>query len=290
MHPAPSVILFTVLSGLGFGFLVFLGLGVPAPTGWTAFGLWGIGYGLAAGGLVASTFHLGNPQRAWRAFTQWRSSWLSREAWAAVATLILLAPPALGAWRDLPVPAWIGVAGSAAALGTVLCTAMIYAQLRTVPRWNHWTTPATFAAFALAGGTILAGTGWVASALCLLLGALLVTGYVTGDTRFAERGSTLGTATGLGVIGTPSVFELPHTGDNYLLREMIHVVARKHARKLRVIAVLCAAILPAALSLAGTHPALVALTVAVHLAGAFVARWLFFAEAEHVVGLYYGKR
>jgi DMSO reductase anchor subunit len=89
MHPAPSVILFSVLSGAGFGLLAYLGLGVVTPAGWVAFWWWGLGYGLAVIGLLASTFHLGNPQRAWRAFTQWRSSWLSREAWASVATLLL---------------------------------------------------------------------------------------------------------------------------------------------------------------------------------------------------------
>ena len=77
MHPAPSVIIFTVFSGLGFGMLVFLGLGFPAVTGWVAFFLYAIAYAAAVGGLMASTFHLGNPQRALRAFTQWRTSWLS---------------------------------------------------------------------------------------------------------------------------------------------------------------------------------------------------------------------
>ena len=87
MHPAPSVIVFTVLSGLGFGCLGLLALGLIAATGWTAFWLWGLGYGLAVAGLVASTFHLGHPERALLAFTQWRTSWLSREAVCAVATL-----------------------------------------------------------------------------------------------------------------------------------------------------------------------------------------------------------
>ncbi|RYI25389.1 MAG: dibenzothiophene desulfurase, partial [Acetobacteraceae bacterium] len=57
MHPAPSVILFSTLSGLGFGFLAFLGWGALSPSGWAAFFLWGLGYGLAVGGLMASTFH-----------------------------------------------------------------------------------------------------------------------------------------------------------------------------------------------------------------------------------------
>ena len=32
------------------------------------------------------------------------------------------------------------------------------------------------------------------------------------------------------------------------------------------------------------------LAILAHLAGIAASRWLFFAEAEHVVGLYYGKR
>jgi len=87
MHPAPSVIIFTTLSGLGFGLLVWLGLGFPFVTGWVAFAFFAIAYALAVGGLMASTFHLGHPERAMKAFTQWRTSWLSREAWVSVAAI-----------------------------------------------------------------------------------------------------------------------------------------------------------------------------------------------------------
>lgn len=81
MHPAPpSVIIFTTLSGLGFGLFAFLGLGLPDVSGWVAFVFFAVAYALScAGGLVASTFHLGNPKNAIYAFSQWRSSWLSRE-------------------------------------------------------------------------------------------------------------------------------------------------------------------------------------------------------------------
>jgi len=100
----------------------------------------------------------------------------------------------------------------------------------------------------------------------------------------------MGSATGLGAIGDVSVFELPHTGGNYLLREMIFVVGRKHADRLRIIAMTASVLLPA-ICLAWV-PGMLGLPLAVltHLIGAFAARWLFFAEAEHVVGLYYGRR
>ena len=91
MHPAPSVILFTTFSGLGFGLLVFLGLGLPAVSGFMAFVFFALAYLMAVGGLISSTFHLGHPERALKAFTQWRTSWLSREAWCAVVALVLMA-------------------------------------------------------------------------------------------------------------------------------------------------------------------------------------------------------
>jgi len=291
MRPAASVILFTVLSGFGFGYLAALGLGVVTPTGGAAFGLWGLGYALAVGGLLASTLHLGQPRRALLAFSQWRSSWLSREAWAAVASLLVLAPMALSDGLGLGWPRAIGGLGAGLALATLGCTAMIYAQLRTVPRWHHWLTPALFAGFATTGAAILAQTGALAMGLCLGLSLLLGLGFRLGDRQFAASGATLASATGLGRIGTPAVFEQPHAGGNYLTVEMIHVVGRRHAHKLRAIAVTGSGLIPALvlLTLPAGWPATV-LALTLHLVGALAARWLFFAEAEHVVGLYYGQR
>ena len=71
MHPAPSVIAFTSLSGLGFGLLAFLGLGVIDASANVMFAYFALGFALAVGGLLASTLHLGNPQRAWRAPRRW---------------------------------------------------------------------------------------------------------------------------------------------------------------------------------------------------------------------------
>lgn len=286
MHPAPSIIVFTVFSGFGFGLLAFLGIGWPAPHGWTAFVWWGLGYGCAAGGLAASTAHLGNPRRAWRAFSQWRSSWLSREGIAAVLTLVLLAPVALSDWLGLGwsrVPGVLGAVGALAVIGT---TSMIYAQMRAIPRWHHWITPALFYGFALTGGAMAAGHGGLGAVLGLGLAGVLIVAFRLGDGQFARAGQTIGSATGLDRIGEAAVFELPHTGGNYLLREMIFVVGRKHAAKLRLIAV-GAVVVAAVVALL---PYGVAVACLLHLAGAAVARWLFFAEAEHVVGLYYGRR
>ena len=291
MHPAPSVIIFTVFSGLGFGFLTYLGLGILTPTGATAFLIFALAYALAVGGLLAATFHLGNPKNGLKAFSQWRTSWLSREAWSSVACLTVLGFYALGAvFFDTHIRI-LGILGAVLALVTVYFTSMIYAQLKTVPRWNHWMTSVVFGLFSLGGGALLSQQGGLAAGLLIALGVAMAFGWVSGDQQFAKHGSTMETATGLGKIGRVRLFESPHTGGNYLLHEMVYVVGRKHAVKLRVIAILCAVVLP--LLLLWVWPAntvVIIIAALVHILGALVARWLFFAEAEHVVGLYYGKR
>ncbi|RGP37248.1 dimethyl sulfoxide reductase anchor subunit family protein [Pseudotabrizicola alkalilacus] len=289
MNPAPSVIIFTVFSGMGFGYLALLAT-VHDYSGIAAFWHWFVGYALATIGLAASAFHLGNPSRAWRAFTQWRSSWLSREAWGAVLALLALAPVALSDWLHLGLPRGFGWPGAVLAVATVAASGMIYASIRAVPRWHHWTVPVLFVAFACAGGSLLAGLRGPSLVALLVLGGLMVLYWRVGDGAFSRAGSTMGTATGLGTLGGVSVFEPAHTADNYLLREMIYAVGRRHAAKLRVLALLLAVVLPllAMLLLPGRYGPYVA--VPLHLLGALAQRWLFFAEAEHVVGLYYGKR
>ncbi|NOE20539.1 dimethyl sulfoxide reductase anchor subunit [Ruegeria atlantica] len=290
MHPAPSVILFTTLSGLGFGLLFFLGLGFPAVSGWVAFVFFAIAYGLAVGGLLASTFHLGHPERALKAFTQWKTSWLSREGWCAVLALVIMGLYAIGVvfldqrWGFL---GWIGAGLS---LATVFTTSMIYTQLKTIPRWNMNLTPAMFLSFSLAGGALLAGQTSAALPLLLIAALVQILYWRKGDQAFASSGTDLGTATGLGARGSVRAFEPPHTGTNYLLREFVHLVGRKHAEKLRLISFVLAFVLPVLLLLLPFNHVFALLAVASHLAGVATSRWLFFAQAEHVVGLYYGKR
>ncbi len=290
MHPAPSVILFTTFSGLGFGQLAWLGLGYPAVTGPTAFVFFTIAYACVVGGLMASAFHLGRPERALKAFTQWRTSWLSREAVMSVAALLVMGVYAIGRIFFATALPWVGALGAVLCLLTVFTTSMIYTQLKTVPRWHTPLTPVMFLAMAVAGGALLAGQITAAVILLLLAGGALVATWVHGDSAFARSDTTLETATGLGTIGTPRAFEPPHTGTNYLLREFVFVVGRKHGMKLRVIAFVLAIALPVILLLVPFSHWLALVAVISHVAGVLVARWLFFAQAEHVVGLYYGKR
>ena len=292
MHPAPSVILFSTLSGLGFGMLAWLGIGMPEVTGKTAFFFYFVAYALSVGGLLASTFHLGNPQRALRAFTQWKTSWLSREAWASVIALTVMGLYAIGQIFFETRIAPLGWLGAIMSMLTVFTTSRIYAQLKTVPRWNHPTTSVLFLLYSIAGGALFfTGYTGLATILLLITAAVQLLSWHFADLRFAARGSTIETATGLGFMGKVRQFEPPHTGTNYLLHEMVYVVGRKHAKTLRIIAVLAAFILPALLlSFVTAGIILLVLAIILHMVGLFASRWLFFAEAEHVVGLYYDKR
>jgi DMSO reductase anchor subunit len=285
MHPAPSIIVFTTLSGLGFGLIAWLGLTVAGTPLHAVLAL-----ALVSAGLLASLLHLGQPRRFLKAFKEWRSSWLSREAILAVATLGLFTL-FTALWLAGLRTRLLGVPAAALALATVVATAMIYAQMRSVPRWRSPTTPLLFLLFALAGGALLAGAPEPAAWLLGGLGLAQIAAWLHGDRRFAGAGSTLATATGLGALGRLRLLMPPHTGRNYLLREMVHVVGRRHALKLRGIGLALAVALPlAVLALAPPAPLPLALAALAHVAGALVLRWLFFAEAEHVVGLYYGRR
>src|SRR5438552_14574361 len=139
MHPSLSIVFFTTASGAGFALLMLLGLAVPLgllpASVWFGFVALAIAIVLAVAGLVSSVFHLGRPERAWRAFSQWRSSWLSREGVASAATYI----PALLLWIAWLTPGaseqLIKIAGIATvlmALITVCCTAKIYSTLITI--------------------------------------------------------------------------------------------------------------------------------------------------------------
>ncbi|MCY4152883.1 MAG: dimethyl sulfoxide reductase anchor subunit [Aestuariivita sp.] len=289
MHPAPSIILFTVLSGMGFGLLFFLGLGFGS-TGSIALVFFVLAFLLSTGGLLASTFHLGHPERALKAFSQWRTSWLSREGCCAVFALVVMTILAAGRVFSAAHWSWIGWLGSTFCVATVLTTSMIYAQLRTVPRWNSALTPSLFLAYAASGGALLVGELDWARLLLAITAGIQLAWWLRGDRALHHSGTSLKTATGLGAIGNPRSLESPHTEANYLTREMAFVIARHHAKLLRLVAAILAFALPLILlSLPHSH-LIAAFAVLLHTLGALVSRWLFFAEAEHVVSFYYGVR
>ncbi len=163
MHPTFSIVLFTTAAGAGFGLLFLLGLGVPLgllPPD-PLFGLAGLGtaFVFAVGGLASSVFHLGRPERAWRAFSQWRSSWLSREGVLSVATAIAATIFGVGWVFFGVVSGFVGLCGAVAAAlaaGTIYCTGMIYASLKPIHQWrNRWTVPNYFALALMEGFLLL---------------------------------------------------------------------------------------------------------------------------------------
>jgi DMSO reductase anchor subunit len=309
MHPAYSVILFTIASGAGYGLLVWLALArlfafLPAQPsfGVAAFGL---AFLLITAGLLSSTAHLGRPERAWRAFSQWRTSWLSREGVLALVTYVpagLLALDWTAAQANHPGVSLVALLTAITALMTLLSTGMIYASLRTIRQWHQPLTAPIYIALGLASGAVLLNllvrafnfpavwVTWLALG-SLAVAALLKWAYwrtIDGELRTY----TAEAATGLGPLGKVRPLEPPHTEPNYIMREMGYRIARKHAKRLRravgiflfalPIAGCCLAFLPT-FGLLGSAVAGLALAT-----GLFIERWLFFAEAEHIVMLYYG--
>lgn len=310
MHPAYSVIMFSTLSGAGYGLLALAALAGAShgPASSFAFGalVMTMGLGLVTIGLLASMFHLGHPERAWRAISQWRSSWLSREGVMALVTYV---PAMVFGWLWLDPaspPLAIRIAGLMLALMcalTVVCTAMIYAALPTIRQWRQplvlpvylVMAVATGAALLLAiatpygrGAAVLAGI-----AVLALLAAVALKLWYWYAIDNQPRDLTIGMATGLPE--PVRQWEQAHTARNFVMQEMGYHVGRRHARRLRRIVVVllgCAAILalPALILGGGIGAAVAAVLSAVAtLAGTLIERWLFFAEAEHVSSLYYGS-
>lgn len=306
MHPAYSVIVFTTVSGLGYGLAAMLGLGVLDPSQMATKLAHFSALALISAGLLSSTLHLGNPQRAWRAFSQWRSSWLSREG---VLSIVTFAPLCAGAWlaifegRHVP---WIGVAGAILAAATVYCTSMIYASLKSVQAWHTPLTSACYLLFALAGGLLLvtlfaAFSGsqtvlMIVATVIALAAAWIVKAMWRVRLAAMAPLSTPESATGLGSIGRVRLLERPHMTENYLTSEMGYRIARKHAAKLARLAIVVGGVVPALLLVVSAIPplapdwslALIVLAVLSHIVGMLAERWLFFAEARHAVMNYYG--
>ncbi len=311
MHPALSIVFFTTASGAGFALLALLGLGAPLgllpPSASFGFAALAVAALLAAGGLASSVLHLGRPERAWRAFSQWRSSWLSREGVFSVLTFLPAAIFGIGWVFFGATGGFIGLCGIAAAAlaaATVYCTGMIYASLKPIHQWhNRWVVPNYFALGLMSGFLVLDFLVrlWAPSPLGVALLTLIVVliAWWTKEQywRFIDTTSarsTVSTATLLGGRGKVRMLEPPHTEENYLLKEMGFRIARKHQGRLRRVARLAGFAVPALLSLLallfggliGGIAAGLALTIAA--LGVVVERWLFFAEAKHTVTLYYG--
>jgi DMSO reductase anchor subunit len=309
MHPALSIIVFTVSSGAGYGLLALTGVFATArllpEDRWFGLAAVALALGAIALGLVASTRHLGHPERAWRAFSQWRSSWLSREGVAAVATFVPAGLFGLALAADVrgSIVAGLGLASAVLAMVTVGCTAMIYGSLRPIRQWHHPLVLPGYLALSLMTGalwfaalsTLWANEAHLATVIALVAIAIAALAKLAYWSSLASGvpSATVESATGLGGKGPVRLFEAPHTEENYLLKEMGFSIARKHATRLRRIALGAGFALPFVLTVVALFSSRLAAPAAVVAAligtgGVLVERWLFFAEAKHTVTLYYG--
>jgi DMSO reductase anchor subunit len=276
------------------------------PTGrWLGLAGFALAFVLVTGGLLASTVHLGRPERAWRAFSQWRTSWLSREGVMAVATYVPAGLLAIG-WVSLEtVQGFFGLIALltvVCALLTLFTTGMIYASLQTIRQWHQPLTAPIYIALGLASGAVLLdlllalfgrvgrGSAWLAIGCLIVAAALKWLYWLAIDGEAREH--TIEAATGLGHLGKVRALEPPHTQPNFIMREMGYRVARKHAQRLRKLALLFAFAAPIAMLLLSQMPRFAILgallTTLSTAIGLLIERWLFFAEAEHVSMLYYG--
>lgn len=310
MHPAFSVLFFTVTSGMGFGLLFCLILAYHsgaypfALESLKAGSLWSrlaqpYVYDLAIAaiictlGLVSSSFHLANPKNAWRSFTRFRSSWLSREAVFAVLIYPVLSMYVLMLCYGFSLTAQVlALCLIILLVALVYCTAMIYASLKTIPQWhNRWVTPG-FLLYSLVSGLIAytaivpaapLSAWWYVPVLLSGLALKLVYYRSLGQPEI----SNINTATGFGRASQASItlFDTGHSSRNFAQREFMYTVGPKTVGLARKTGLLAAFILPAALLLAGW--AWVALVT--HYVGMLLERWLFFVEAKHVIRHYYAS-
>jgi DMSO reductase anchor subunit len=300
MNPAFSVIFLTTLIGAGQG--LFLALYAAQLAGAGEPGLFAAGaaisLGLCALGLLASFFHLGHPERAWRAAAMWRSSWLSREVIALPLFMAGLFTWGLAHALGWPGTAWLGALAALLCAALFVCTAMIYASIRFLQEWASPLTLLNYTLLGCASGTTLA-TALVASMLpqqaahfagaALLLtvaGLASRAASLRRNARLKPR-STLQTAIGIkhpGIVQRAQGF----MGGSFNTREFFHGRTTQFLRSVRWFFLGAAFVLPAVLLASSSGSAMVlAGTFGLQFLGLLAERWFFFAQANHPQNLYY---
>jgi sulfite dehydrogenase (quinone) subunit SoeC len=313
VKPSFSIIFFTVSSGAGLGLLALLALGDlfdhALPSGALMQGI-AIALALVAAGLASSVLHLAKPTNAWRAFSRFRTSWLSREAVFAAC----LFPVALGygalAWTDENGPLSVVAALGAALLSwaVLVSTAMIYASLKPIRQWHSGWTPINYLLLGhWSGAVLMLGLARVHAtherSYAWIAGVLGVAALIAkiGQWRAIAAGTpaapTLERAIGVeeGVrppgmtVARARLFDVGHSHGTFLTDEFGFVLARRNAAVLRIAALTGGFVVPAAWIIYGAASARMAwLAGIVCLSGLLAERWLFFAEAQHTVRLYHG--
>lgn len=304
MKPAYSVVFLTVLIGAGQGLFLALfgvelaGFGTTPDERLTlALGA-ALALVLAGLGLVASSFHLGHPERAWRAAAMWRTSWLSREVVALPLFMVACAGWGLAHAATLPGTRAIGAAAVLACLGLFVCTGMVYASIRFLQEWASPLTLVNYALIGCASGTTLAALlaslqapslvpDLAPAALVLTLAALAGrAAALARNARLAPR-STLQSAIG---IKHPAIRQRAQgfMGGSFNTREFFHGQSAATLRAVKWFFIAAGFVVPAALLAAAPgSPAVLLLAAAVQLCGLLAERWFFLAQARHPQNLYY---
>jgi DMSO reductase anchor subunit len=312
MRPAWSVILLTTLLGAGQGLFLavyaveaaaHLRLSDASASGRLQAAGAVLSVGLLAAGLAASFFHLGRPERAWRAVAMWRTSWLSREVIVLPAFMACVALYASGHWLGWPAPTvLIGAVGVVLCLALFLCTGMIYACLKFLQEWHTPLTVLNFFLLGSASGVVLAAAlaasldpqrlpalaGWGAAATVAGLAGRVAS--LVRNARLRRR-SSLQTALG---IRHPRIRQTAQgfTGGSFNTREFFHGRTDGWLRMLQWGFLAGAFALPLALlglAVARASPLAAAAAFVVQYAGLLAERWHFFAQANHPQNLYYQR-
>ena len=322
MHPALSVILLTTLIGVGQGLFLALYTGQLYSVAkllehQDSQTFYAIGSALAlaflAAGLVASFFHLGHPERAWRSMTRWRTSWLSREVIVLpmVMLLVLLyglfhylewTTPLFTVAGALPVDATliIGILATLATFALFICTGMIYASIRFLQEWHCALTVINFTLLGGASGFMLAAAfsafigvhlvGFYGTwAVILTVTALLTRGASLLRNHRLRPKSTLQSAIGVRHTTIRQIAQ-GAMGGSFNTREFFHhqpvrVLGMARFAFLVLVFPVPTLLLGAAWGMSSEFLPMVAF-LAQYL-GLLIERWYFFVEARHPQNLYY---
>ena len=321
MHPAFSVIFLTTLIGAGQGLFLALytvqvystvGL-LPAPSNSFYAAGSAISLALLVAGLIASFFHLGHPERAWRSAARWRTSWLSREVIVLPVLMVAVAAYGLVHHFDLPLGILgietgvrgdlalvVGAGGVGLAFLLFLCTGMIYACIKFLQEWATWLTVVNYTLFGVASGFLLATAyaAYRAPALMTFYGAwTMIVTFVVLVTRAAslirnsrlKRKSTIQTAVGVRharIVQKSQGF----MGGSFNTRDFFHGTAPWLFRSVKWIFLVLVFPVPVGMLLAGmihSSASLIAAAFVIQYLGLLAERWFFFAQANHPQNLYY---
>ena len=308
MHPNFSLIFFTTLAGMAQGLLVFIGLMNMSddglPNDFLVMLALPISLALLIIGLIASMFHLGHPERAWRAVLMWRTSWLSREViilpiFIGITCLALLAA-FLGKNST-----WIWAALIVASFVLWVCTAKIYQCIRFIQEWAHFSTIINFIILGLASGWMLLSTLlliWFGSetisvlalsqiGFMLIAAAMVIKLWIWKRNRNLRPKSNLNSATGLKASNVRQT-SMGMTGGSFNTKEFFHHQSDLVIRNLRRITLVAAYILPLIFlifAISQDQLAWIFIAFVIQFSGLIAERFLFFADANHPQNLYYQR-